>query len=715
MKHSILSLFSFLILTSNAEVYPQSDILTIKKNFNTIYIQQDKDSRLMHKLYDNQPGFIISDRVAMELQQRVPFDKKRIDRYMKNINKDGAWKDINYKDTKRSGWEPRLHPERILEMVKTFMNPDVEYYKSPVLEKCIHSAMNYWFRAGLRCSNWYYNEIGVPRTLGTAFILFDDYLTADERIDAIKIMENSKFGMTGQNKVWLAGNVLMKAVLQNDLDLVRQARDTIVSEITKSGAEGIKDDWSFHQHGPQQQFGNYGLAYIYTMSLFSEIFSDTSIAFSNEQIQILSNLLTEGYQWIIWNGNMDISALGRQLFSSAPLHKALSVAFAANSLSEDVSSKLIHNCFSDDNSFVGLKHFWQSDYTVFRRKDWMATLKMSSQRVIGVESMNGDNMRGYYMADGALYVYKDASEYYDIFPVWDWRRLPGVTAYLNSNAPMPQPDKKDLYTNRTNFAGGLSDGQNGISAMLLRKDRLKADKFWFFTDSAIVCLGAGIESDSTLEVTTSVEQCWEKGKVDIYSGTEPIPLKKSSEYSINNLKILHNSVGYVFLHPEGKCIIDTYGIKGSWHEIMQMYPEDIVSGNVFSIYLNHGNNPKNASYSYIIIPGADSDLLKNFNCNTFHILRNDRDIQSVTHNDICWASVKNSSALDLSVQTSVNFLTAGLYRIEMHNGKVVSVMYADPTQQLETVSFLINESKYSSKLPLGETKGTTIQISVSKQ
>lgn len=714
MKHSILSLFSFLILTSNAEVYPQSDILTIKKNFNTIYIQQDKDSWLMHKLYDNQPGFIISDRVAMELQQRVPFDKKRINGYIKNLNKDGTWKDINYKDTKRSGWEPRLHPERILEMVKAFMSPNVEYYKSPVLEKCIHSAINYWFRAGLRCSNWYYNEIGVPRTLGTAFILFDNYLTVDERIYAIKIMENSKFGMTGQNKVWLAGNVLMKAVLQNDLDLVRQARDTIVSEITKSGAEGIKDDWSFHQHGPQQQFGNYGLAYIYTMSLFSGIFSDTSLAFSDEQLHILSNLLTEGYQWIIWNGNMDISALGRQLFSSAPLHKALSVAFAANSLSEDVSSKLMHNCFSDDNSFVGLKHFWQSDYTVFRRKDWMATLKMSSQRVIGVESMNGDNMRGYYMADGALYVYKDASEYYDIFPVWDWKRLPGVTAYLNSNAPMPQPDKKDLYTNRTNFVGGLSDGQNGISAMLLRKDRLKADKFWFFTDSAIVCLGAGIESDSTLEVTTSVEQCWEKGKVDIYSGTEPIPLNKSSEYSINNLKILHNSVGYVFLHPEGKCIIDAYGIKGSWHEIMQMYPEDIVSGNVFSIYLNHGKNPKNASYSYMIIPGADSDLLKNFNCNTFHILRNDRDIQSVEHNGVCWASVKNPSALDLSAQTSVNFLTAGLYRIEMHNGKVVSVMYADPTQQLETVSFLINESKYSSKLPLGKTKGTTIQISISK-
>ena len=70
-------------------------------------------------------------------------------------------------------------------------------------------------------------------------------------------MENAKFGMTGQNKVWLAGNVMMRALLQNDAGLVKMARDTIVSEIVTGKVEGIKDDWSFHQHGAQQQFGNY--------------------------------------------------------------------------------------------------------------------------------------------------------------------------------------------------------------------------------------------------------------------------------------------------------------------------------------------------------------------------------------------------------------------------------------------------------------------------
>ena len=41
-------------------------------------------------------------------------------------------------------------------------------------------------------------------------------------------MGNAKFGMTGQNKVWLAGNIMMRALLQNDAELVKIARDTIV-------------------------------------------------------------------------------------------------------------------------------------------------------------------------------------------------------------------------------------------------------------------------------------------------------------------------------------------------------------------------------------------------------------------------------------------------------------------------------------------------------
>lgn len=712
MKIKTNFLIAYLFLGASFNLYSQSnysEIETIKRNFKDIYIDADSDSPLMKELSLYQPGFVISDRVVMELQQRVPFDKERIDGYIKNIRMDGSWSDINYKDKKRSGWEPRLHPERILEMVKAFVNPDVEYFKSSVLEKTIHSAMDYWFKAGLKCSNWYYNQIGVPRTMGTAFILFDDYLTTAERENAVKVMENSKFGMTGQNKVWLAGNVMMKAVLSDDISLVKQARDTIVSEIVKGGAEGIKEDWSFHQHGPQQQFGNYGLAYIYTMSLLSGIFADTSMAFDEEQFDILSNLISEGYQWIIWNGKMDISAMGRQLFDSAPIHKALSTAFAANSLGGETASQFLSNCFSSKNNFVGHKHFWQSDYTITRRHDWMASLKMASQRVIGVEALNGDNMRGYYMADGALYIYKDGTEYLDIFPLWDWRRLPGITAYMD-DTPVPMPSGKEKFSNRSNFVGGLSDGKNGISAMLLRRDNLKTDKFWLFADSAIVCLGAGITSDSTLQVCTSVEQSWHKDDILVMQDGKKLDFNSKTSVISSDLRVLHNGIAYIFPKDGTECSIEIAKKTGNWHNIMQTYSDKKSSGSVFSIYISHGAAPDNASYQYIILPEATVGELKHFNPESYKIMRNDKEIQAVMHNDVCWVSVKSPSEMKVSPDTEVNFLTPGLYSLSLKGGKVVNVMFSDPTCQLDTVSFLINNAKKSMSLPEGFMKGTKVSI-----
>lgn len=704
-----ISFLIVLLFVSISDMFPNSEISVVKQNFQKIYLDDVTGSPLMRELVQHQPGFIISDRVVMELQQRVPFDRNRIERYIKNLRKDGSWTDINYNDTKRSGWDPRLHPERILEMVKAFMSPGVEYYKSPALEKTIHSAMDYWFKAGLKCSNWYYNEIGVPRTLGTAFILFDEYLTADERINAVRVMENSKFGMTGQNKVWLAGNVMMRAVLQNDFNLVKQARDIIVSEITKGGLEGIKDDWSFHQHGPQQQFGNYGLAYIYTMSLFSGIFADTSLAFDSRQLQILSNFISDGYQWIIWNGKMDISAMGRQLFDSAPVHKALSSAFAANSLGGESASQFMDNCFTPENNFTGHKHFWQSDYTITRRHNWMASLKMASQRVIGVEALNGDNMRGYYMADGAMYIYKDGTEYLDIFPLWDWRRLPGITAYMD-DSPLPMPGKKDKYSNRSNFVGGLSDGINGISAMQLRRDGLKADKFWLFADSAIVCLGAGITSDSTLQISTSVEQSWHKGKVLVFQGDKKLEFNDRTSVQSSNLRILHNGIAYIFPKDGAECTVEVARKSGNWHNIMQTYSDKKSSGSVFSIYMTHGTAPDNASYQYIIMPEATAAMLKSFNPDSYKVIRNDKEVQAVMHNDVCWVSVKSPSELKVSSGADMNFLTPGLYRISLKDGRVTSVMYSDPTCQLDTVSFLINNEKKSLSLPKAIMKGTEVKL-----
>lgn len=68
------------------------------------------------------------------------------------------------------------------------------------------------------------------------------------------------------------------------------------------------------------------------MSFYSELFTGTTLAFSQEQQRILTSLLLEGYQWIIWRGYWDVNALNRQLFRNADIDKGFSLLFAAHSL-----------------------------------------------------------------------------------------------------------------------------------------------------------------------------------------------------------------------------------------------------------------------------------------------------------------------------------------------------------------------------------------------
>ena len=546
-----LIIISVLLVSVTVQASDVDELVRIKQNYARMLVPSGKDPfGLLSILSSIQPETEISDQVVVELHQRYPFDLKKVETYLSSFTEAGTWPDINYDDKKRSGWEPKIHAERILELVKLYNSDQTSYYRSSEVEAVIHKALNYWFTAKPVCLNWWYNQIGIPKTLGTVFILFEKQLTPVEKQNAITVMENAKFGMTGQNKVWLAGNVMMRALLQNDYELVKMARDTIASEIVTGGAEGIKDDWCFHQHGAQQQFGNYGLSFVSGMSFFSGLFSGTSLAFDDKQLSILSTLIDKGYRWVTWKGMMDVNALGRQLFHHAPVHKALSLAFAASELgggeSDEcvaVATALLRDNYPAPavNVLTGHKHFWQSDYTIHRRPSWMASIKMASDRIIGTEMMNGDNMKGYYMADGATYIYKDGKEYLDIFPLWDWRKLPGVTAF-EDNAPMPLI-KSYQPRNKGTFVGAVSDEKQGMTVMELDRAGVKAHKAWVCTDDFILCLGAGIQADSNLVVTTSIEQChkngellsWENARWNVVNTRQSVKGKEQKIQLPNNL------------------------------------------------------------------------------------------------------------------------------------------------------------------------------------
>lgn len=679
---------------------PEEELVRIKQNYVKMLLPSESDEyHLNETLVKLSPEERGSDQVVVELFQRYPSNLENIRIFLSSQVEDGTWPDINYADKKRSGWEPRIHTERILELVKLYYTKDSPYFQSSEVSKVIHRALDWWFVNKPVCLNWWYNQIGVPKTLGTACLLFEEQLTPTEKQGAVDVLNNSRFGMTGQNKVWLAGNVLMRALLQNDRNLVQQARDIILSEIVTGRPEGIQPDWSFHQHGTQQQFGNYGLSFLSSMSFYSGVFAGTSLALSDAQLEIVRQLVERGYRWIMWKGSMDISALGRQFFQMSQIHKALGVAFATAELgggeSESCNATAKVLCgenygASPTNTLIGNKHFFCSDYTIHRRPTWMVSVKMASRRVVGTETMNGDNMKGFYSADGATYLYQDGREYLDIFPLWDWRKLPGVTSF-DTDAPVPV-DTRYRMRNQADFVGGLSNGQQGMTVMDLNRAGIQGHKAWIFSEDFVLCLGTGIRADSVLAVTTAIEQCHKCG--DLLMLDDKKWQRIYGQKTIcgqDEVRFFHHHRGYIAWGENMEVVASAEQRTGQWHDIMQMYPSKNVNGEVVQLYLSHGKNPQNASYRYVILPDADCDKVAAFKLDDLQVLRNDYAVQAVVLKDgICWIAAYQPVELVLPTGMQILIETPGIYQLNTKKENLYDILWTSPGRQHQEASLQID-------------------------
>lgn len=539
---------------------------------------------------------------------------------------DSTWHDIDYASQQRGAWPPAFHVQRISQIARSYQTLSSPYFQSAAVQKVLHQALNKWFDLRLQCPNWWYNEIGGPRLLSPALLLLDDELTAEERIKAIKYMKQARIGMTGQNRTWLAGNVLVRGLLERNDSLVQAARDVIVAEVTVApkGKEGIQPDHSFHQHGPQQQFGNYGLAYVSGIASWGRMFQGTPYALSPEQTQVMRELIIGGMAKTVWKGMMDVSSCGRQLFPHTQEGKALAfgrvlldmavldTAYAAQY--RELYDALIRGKESDISN--GYTHFRCSDMSVYRRPRWMATLKMSSRRTVGSEVVNSENLLSNQMADGALLLYKNGREYLNIAPVWDYTAIPGVTTGVDSDTCFHNGGYKEFRGN-TDFAGGVvsADSLYGVSAMIFERDGVRARKAWFFSPDYIICRGDSITGRSypgRKPVRTTVAQQLAETPIRVTDNKGVTTVFRSGESVILPegrwpVLVQHAGVGYWFPDEGTARNVEVFlgPVTGNWRRFATMYDTTAVTENLFSVTIGHGMEPVNAAYTYVIIPEVE--------------------------------------------------------------------------------------------------------------
>lgn len=519
---------------------------------------------------------------------------------LESQKEDGTWASVDYKDKLRGAWKTAKHMENYRTLAVAYhATGNVKYLDAA------RKALKYWYETMPTCPNWWYNQIGIPRAFGPATLLIMKDLPQEDIDGAIKILKLSRFGHnTGQNLLWQSENIMMRAYLEKDEDLLMEARDSIDTVIRiEPEKEGIKPDWSFHQHGPQLQWGNYGGGFAGCMSWLVMLFDGTPLAFSESQRNIVTDYIRYGVTMPIWKGYYDLNASGRQITAGLQKTKARNALAAARRIGVE------------PDEFTGGRFYPYSDFGIYKTKEFYASIRMQSERTIGMEQTNKENMRGRFAADGALLVRREGDEYKDVAAAWNWHHVPGVTCFDDGKEIFGWKVPKDKKYNLSGNVGGDVDGEYMTVHMELVREGLTAHKAWFFFPEGIVCLGSGISLEREERVVTGVEQC--VIREDVVS---------TSRF------IHHNGITYIPLGST-KFKVDPEIHSGDWGAIHPAKKGKKSTLNLLDVWIDHGVSPSDAGYAYAVIADGKSgkEALKNVKKN-IKILENTPGCQSVSIN-----------------------------------------------------------------------------------
>ena len=558
------------------------------------------EGRLRHLALGFQPGEAGTEPLSAR-------EAAEADKLLAKQKEDGSWPGIDYASRQRSFWPSSEHMNNLVKLCQVGCRiesgmPDRERYLAAV-----HKGISFWREKKLRCDNWWHHDIFMPRVAGELMLMLGDEARDDEREFLVNgIMAKSKIGMTGQNKIWVSDNVFVRSLIVNDREMLGKAIRSILEELKVTTGEGMQPDWSFHQHGSQLQFGNYGLAFVGNMVKWLWVVGGTEFE-DKSQVELMRNYILNGQRWVVWKDYYDISSCGRQINAGQPNSKARSLANGCRYMKmldveyADEYEQYLDRLYGREGvkDLVGNKYFWRSDYMIHRRDDFMVSVKMNSKDVLAVETGgNKENQLGYFLNDGACYLYRSGKEYKDIFPAWNWRQVPGTTVRQNETSPPKGGWRNE--GNKKEFVGGVSDGTNGFCVMDYDVEGVKAKKGWFSCGDMLVCLGAGIASDSNDSVYTTVNQCHLE-KASLVDSSESRLMHYGNFVVETGQWVEHD--GFVYDFPEKQDVkLECCRQSGSWKMVSDEKSDKKIEHEIFKLYIDHGVRPQGAKYSYVVWP-----------------------------------------------------------------------------------------------------------------
>lgn len=536
--------------------------------------------------------------------------------------------------------------------------------------------------------NWWEWDIGAPRSFTEIFIMLEDELDQDLIAEYLSYFDYGNYlpHMTIANRVWIGYSVLGSAALQGDsyrfwyaLRQMDQVFDYVDIDKLKSGElvgdekDGFYEDGSFVQHGAFPYTAGYGLVMIGDLSSIIQITSGTAFELPTDLIERQVFWLYDSYQTLCYNGASFSNVAGRgisrgvnEIAQGRSIFTGLIIASTYSNITENDKLKLLSiakyyaKCNPETDYISSLpiymvsytqkvikskkvkpreeynitKIFSQMDRVVYHGENFGATVSLSSKRIYKYESINYENMKGWYTGDSVLYIYTNNNNAFgkEFWLNVDMYRLPGITVTTS-------PRKENIanaYFNPSDFAGGVSVGKYGISVMQLApftskvkeetfSSTLEAKKSYFFFDDEIVALGTDIFGDDKngYNIITMIDNriMTSTGKITVNGINTGISNNKSAGDQKNN-------VSYIYFHEFG----------GYYFPKKTTVFTQISTGteSFLQLWLNHGRmsereSVENKSYEVVYLPNmSEKNIEKYAKSPDVSILSNTHKVQAVS-------------------------------------------------------------------------------------
>ncbi len=613
--------------------------------------------------------------------------------------------------------------------------------------------------------NWWDWQIGAPLALNDTTVLMYSSLTTTQITNYMNAVERFTpiVNKSGANRVWQTAVIGVRGIIVKDTAKVAAARDGLSALfLYVTGGDGFYVDGAFIQHANVAYTGGYGISLLNDLANLMYLLDGSTWTVTDVNKANVFEWIYKSYQPLLYKGAMMDLSRGREISrdymqdhvaghkvmqgiirvsqfaptADATAYKRMIKAwieadtyrsfYIDATMNMIVLGKAIMNdtLISPAGVLTKYQQFSGMDRALLLRSGFGFGVSMFSSRVLSYEAINSENLKGWFTGAGMTSLYNnDLSQYSDDFwPTVDSMRLPGTTI-VSQTTSLPHKSTKA-------WVGGVDIlNAYGVSGMDLEfnSNTLTAKKSWFMFEDEIVALGAGVSSINNELVETVVENRKINSSGNnalIVNGTaQPTDLGLSQ--TLPGVSWAHlagnvsgSDIGYYF--PQSVNLQTIREARtGNWKQLNNrpVTPSTPITRNYLTMWLDHGVNPTNGSYQYVILPNKTSAQVSSYASNPdITVLENSVNAQGVKENtlnivavnfwndalktiDLITSDKKASvmtkeTANDLEVSVSdPTKANTGVINIEI-NRAASSTMWANPeitiTQLSPTIKFSVN-------------------------